>query len=151
RNLRNAATLSVPFETLATAVNNLHTQARLLRHFNWYEELMNAQYAYQLSGMTCFGVDPDLLPNGAEIRENLADATEVYNAASYTVSYANYFHSPPIDGTAGLSNLQAQAAGKAFFGCYIEYANDPWSGHTIRFFVDTVAGYQVLAETWWAE
>src|SRR6185295_724678 len=135
-NLRNAATLSRPFEQLAAAINGAHPQALLLRHFNWYEELQNANYAYRLSGMTCFGVDPALLPNGAEIRPNLADATEVYNAASYTVTYANYFINPDVDGTAGLANLQSVTAGKSFFGCYIEYANDPWSGHTIRFFVD---------------
>ena len=151
RNLRNAATLSRPFEQLAAAVNGVYGQARLLRHFDWYQELQNANYAYRLSGMTCFGVDPALLPNGAEIRPNLADATEVYNAASYTVTYANYFINPDIDGTAGLANLQSVTAGKAFFGCYIEYANDPWSGHTIRFFVDQVAGVEVLAETWWSE
>jgi len=28
-------------------------------------------------------------PPGTEIRSNLADATEVYDAASYTVTYAN--------------------------------------------------------------
>lgn len=151
RNLRNAATLSRPFEQLADAVNGVHWQARLLRHFDWYQELMNASSAYRLSGMTCFGVDPALLPNGAEIRSNLADATEVYDAASYTVSYANNFATPDIDGTAGLANLQDVTAGKSFFGCYIEYANDPWSGHTIRFFVDQVAGVEVLAETWWSE
>lgn len=151
RNLRNAATLSRPFEQLAAAVNGVHGQARLLRHFDWYQELMNANYAYRLTGMTCFGVDPSLLPNGAEIRSNLADATEVYDAASYTVTYANYFANPDIDGTAGLANLQSVTAGKSFFGCSIEYANDPWSGHTIRFFVDQVAGVEVLAETWWVE
>ena len=43
------------------------------------------------------------------------------------------------------------AEGKAFFGCYVSWAPDPWSGHTLSFFVDTVGGLGVLAETWWVE
>jgi len=150
RNLRNAATLTIPFTQLGVAITNLHHDARLVRHFNWYEELQNALYGYQLNGVTCFGVDPDLLPNGSVIRPNLANASEVYAAAQYTVQYANRYGTP-VDGTAGLANLQAQAAGKSFFGCYLEWAPDPWSGYTRRFFVDTVSGLGVLAETWWSE
>ena len=150
RNLRNAATLTIPFTQLGVAVTNLHHEARLVRHFDWYQELQEAMWGYHFYGLTCFGVDPDILPNGTDIRSNLADATEVYNRAAYTVSYANRYGTT-VDGTAGLANLQAQLAGKSFFGCYIGWAPDPWSGYTRSFFVDTVGGMGVLAETWWVE
>jgi len=38
-----------------------------------------------------------------------------------------------------------------FEGCYISYANDPWSGNNLAFFVDTVSGFSVLTETYWSE
>lgn len=151
RNLRNAATLSIPFTQLAAAVTNLHRETRMYRHFNWYQELQNALSGYQLSGVTCFGVDPALLPNGSEIRSNLANASEVYSVASSAVSYANRYNELTIDPAPGLANLQAQLAGKSFFGCYISWAPDPWSGYTMSFFVDTVSGFGVLSESGWSE
>jgi hypothetical protein len=52
---------------------------------------------------------------------------------------------------AGLANLDARTAGRSFKGCYISYANDPWSGNNLAFFVDTVTGFSVMAETYWSE
>jgi len=43
---------------------------------------MNAQGGYHLNGLTCFGVDPALLPNGSEIRPDLATPSEVYARVS---------------------------------------------------------------------
>lgn len=150
RAIRNAATLSRPFETLAAAVNGLNRDATVLRHFDWYYVVTQQTQRY-LYGMTCFGVDPDLLPNGTEIRPTLASASEVYSSVSHAVSFANRYHELTLDPAVGLANLQAQLAGRSFFGCYIDYANDPWSGNNLAFFVDPVSGFSVLAETRWSE
>ncbi|MEZ4445181.1 MAG: hypothetical protein R3B72_39275 [Polyangiaceae bacterium] len=151
RNIRNAATLTVPFEMLAGEVNDLHREARTLRHFDWWQELQAALWAYDLNGVTCFGVDPSYLPNGSTIRPNLATPAEVYAEVASTVSFANRFNELTVDPTIGLTNLDTQLQGKSFFGCYISYANDPWSGNNLAFFVDTQAGLSVLTETWWSE
>jgi hypothetical protein len=151
RGIRNASTLSQPFEALADAVNALHRDARMLRHFDWWQELTTAEYAYQLSGMTCFGVDPKYLPNGTVIRPDLATPAEVSQSASQAVAYANRQGGLTVDPAIGLANLSEQTQGKTFFGCYISYANDPWSGNNLAFFVDPVTGYSVLTETWWSE
>ncbi|MFZ5443183.1 MAG: hypothetical protein ACOZQL_24455 [Myxococcota bacterium] len=151
RNLRNAATLSRPFEELAAAVNALHMEARLARHFDWWQEMRTASSAYHLGGMTCFGIDPQYLPQGTDIRPNLATASEVYSRVAYTVQYANRRNGLTIDPNVGLSNLQTQLQGRSFFGCEIQYADDPWSGNTLTFYVDPVSGLSVLAETWWVE
>ncbi len=151
RGIRNASTLSAPFEALAAEVNSLNRDARTLRHFDWWQELQDAQWAYYLGGMTCFGVDPAYLPNGTTIRPNLADAAEVYGEVSSTVSFANRYNELTLDPAIGLDNLDEQIQGKTFFGCYIHYANDPWSGHDLAFFVDSETGFSVLTETWWSE
>lgn len=149
RNLRNAATLSRPLEQLAAAVNGGYG-ARMARHFDWYQLLGSG--AYQLNGMECFGIDPNILPNGTVIRTNLADAAEVRAVVAGTVSYANRNgRIPSSTVAAGLANLDARTAGRSFKGCYISYANDPWSGNDLAFFVDTVNGFGVMAETYWSE
>ncbi|HVE82841.1 MAG TPA: hypothetical protein VND93_08325 [Myxococcales bacterium] len=150
RNIRNTATLSKPFEALAAAVNNLHGDGRMARHFDWYHEMWNAEYGYHQAGGTCFGIDPNVVPQGIEIRQNLATPTEVYDTMAWAVSYVDRYHHT-IDPTAGLANLQEQAAGRSFFGCNINYAPDPWSGHTISFFVDPLTGFGAFTETWWSE
>jgi hypothetical protein len=150
RNIRNAATLSRPLEELAAAVNALHNYTTILRHFDWYE-IANNHYYYQLNGMTCFGINPDYLPNGAEIRPNLATPTEVHNNVAGAVAYANRYNQLPISPAPGLANLDALAQGGEFFGCYIDYAPDPWSGYDVAFFVHTETGFGVLTETGWSE
>jgi hypothetical protein len=42
-------------------------------------------------------------------------------------------------------------AGRTFFGCYMSYSNDPWSGNNLSFFVDPTSGFGVLTETRWSE
>jgi hypothetical protein len=153
RNLRNAATLSRPFEELVTAVNDLPQWhgARLERHFDWYPLVANSQY-YYLHSMECFGIDPDILPQGTSIRQNLATAAEVHAAVEGTVSWGNRYGQIPSSVVSnGLANLDARSAGRTFKGCYIDYANDPWSGNNLAFFVDTVTGFSVLSETYWSE
>jgi hypothetical protein len=153
RNLRNAATLSRPLEQLIAAVNALpggDHGARMARHFDWYQLLGSG--AYRLNGMECFGIDPNILPHGTSLRANLADAAEVRAEVAGTVSYANRNgRIPSSTVAAGLANLDARIAGRAFKGCYISYSNDPWSGNNLAFFVDTVNGFGVMTETYWSE
>jgi hypothetical protein len=153
RNLRNAATLSQPLEALIAAVNALPQPdhgAKMARHFDRYQ-LVTERYRY-LYGMECFGIDPAILPNGTSIRANLADAAEVRADVAGAVSFANRYGQLPSSLVAnGLANLDARIAGRSFKGCYISYANDPWSGHNLAFFVDTVSGFSVLTETYWSE
>ena len=151
RGIRNAATLSAPFEALAVEVNALNRDARILRHFDWWQELQTALWAYNLNGLTCFGVNPAYLPNGTTIRPNLATPAEVYGEVSATVTFANRYNELTVNPAIGLSNLDDQLQGGTFFGCYIDYANDPWSGNDLAFFVDTTTGFSVLSETWWSE
>jgi hypothetical protein len=153
RNLRNAATLSKPLEQLIAAVNALPQTghgAVAARHFDWYQLLWD-QYRY-LHGLECFGIDPDSLPQGTAIRANLANAAEVRANFVSAVSYANrYGQIPSSVVNAGIANLDARIAGRSFKGCYISYARDPWSGHNLAFFVDTVSGFSVMTETYWSE
>lgn len=150
RRLRNAATLARPFEELAAAATALHRDADIFTHFDWYA-IVTAQNQYYLHGMTCFGIDPDLLPNGTDIRTELADDEEVYADVEDAVSFANRFDELTIDPAIGLANLESRIEGQTFFGCYISYANDPWSGNNMAFFVDTETGFGVLTETRWSE
>jgi hypothetical protein len=149
RALRNAATTHGPFEALAAAVNTLDRDVTILRHFDWAEAIDSDSYS--LSGMTCFGIDPSLLPNGAMIRPQLADAAEVLSDVSGAVSYANRYNELTIDPSVGLADLQGRIQGGTFFGCYLDYTPDPWSGVNRDFFVDTVTGFGVLTETSWSE
>jgi hypothetical protein len=148
RRLRNAATLARPFETLAAAVTALHEDTVILTHFDWFHEVVNADDHYLAGGMTCFGLPLDYLPSGTIDRPNLADADEVYNEVATALSYGN---GPSIDPTAGLANLQALLAGGEFFGCYYGYADDPWSGNSVAFFVNPETGFNVRIKTGWSE
>lgn len=154
RNIRNAATLSQPLEQLIAAVNALpggNNGANMARHFDWYQLVQGRGY-YQLNGMECFGIDPAILPNGTSIRQNLANDAEVRAEVAGTVSYANRNSQIPSSVVqSGLANLDARIAGRSFKGCYISYANDPWSGNNLAFYVDTVSGFSVLTETYWSE
>ncbi len=151
RRIRNAATLSKPFEQLASAATALHRDADILAHFDWYATVTEQQGAYSLNGMTCFGIDPALLPNGTDIRANLADDAEVHADVADAVAFANRYGELTIDPAIGLANLQSRLDGGSFFGCYISYANDPWSGNNMAFFVDVETGFSVLTETRWSE
>lgn len=154
RNLRNAATLSQPLEQLISAVNALpqgNWGAQLARHFDWWSTV-TYEGSYQYGGLECFGIDPDSLPQGASIRSNLATAAEVHNEVQNTVNYARYtgtISQQLVD--AGMANLDARIAGRTFKGCYFSYANDPWSGNSVAFFVDTVNGFSVMTKTYWVE
>jgi len=154
RNLRNAATLSVPLETLIDAVNSLQQYdfgATMARHFDRFDLAWNTGY-YHLNGMECFGIDPEDLPNGTSIRSNLADAAEVYADVADAVAYANRSNQIPSSVVSqGLANLSSRIAGRSFKGCYISYSDDPWSGNNMAFFVDTVSGFSILTETFWSE
>ena len=155
RNIRNAATLSRPLEQLIAAVNAVpatHNGVIMARHFDWYRVMMNAHYSYRSGSTECFGIDPDILPSGATLRPNLADAAEVRAEFEGTVSFANRYGQVSSSVIAsGLANLDERIAGRSFKGCYISYAKDPWSGHNLAFFVDTETGFGVLTETYWAE
>ncbi|XXF76984.1 hypothetical protein P2318_28600 [Myxococcaceae bacterium GXIMD 01537] len=152
RNIRNAATLSRPLEVLAAAVTAAphygNYGSSMARHFDWYDTMWDAVQAGR-SHVTCFGIDPDILPQGAEIRSNLADADEVRGAVAYAVSLASNIPQPVRD--AGMANLETHIENRLFQGCVVSYEPDPWSGHTIRFFIDPETGFGVTTETWWAE
>ncbi|HEU4539167.1 MAG TPA: hypothetical protein VFS00_33835 [Polyangiaceae bacterium] len=149
RALRNAAVLRGPFEELASEVTELDRDVALLRYFDWVDVVTEGHY--YLSGMTCFGVDPSLLVNGATIRPNLADGAEVLAEVSGTVSYADRYDELTVDPAVGLADLAARVAGGSFFGCYLRYTPDPWSGINRAFFVDQATGFSVFTETRWSE
>jgi DNA uptake protein ComE-like DNA-binding protein len=153
RNIRNAATLSRPLEALISAVNVLPQPdygAKMARHFDWWQ-IVTDRY-YHLGGLECFGLEPNSVPYGATIRPNLANAAEVRAEVVSTVSTANRRNQIPSSViSAGLANLDALIAGRSFKGCYFSYADDPWSGNNVAFFVDTVTGFSVLTETYWSE
>jgi hypothetical protein len=153
RNLRNAATLSVPLEQLIAAVNALpdgNNGASMARHFDWYELVTShGRYGW---GLECFGFDPDSLPQGTTVRANLATASEVRTTVANTVSFANRYNQIPSSVVAaGMANLDARIEGRSFNGCYFSYSDDPWSAHSVAFYVDPVNGFSVLTETYWSE
>jgi hypothetical protein len=154
RNIRNSATLSRPLETLISAVNAVSQSdsygATMARHFDWWTTVTGRHY--RTGGLECFGLEPSSVPYGATVRPNLADAAEVRAEVVSTLATANRYNqisSSVI--SAGLANLDALSAGRSFKGCYFSYANDPWSGHNVAFFVDTVNGFSLLTETFWSE
>ncbi|RKG77268.1 hypothetical protein [Corallococcus terminator] len=155
RSIRNAATLSRPFEALASALNAIPSNgshgAQLKRHFDWWDEV-TAYHGYSQGGPTCFGLEPSSVPSGAAIRPNLANAAEVRAAVVNTINYVNgnTLISASVR-NAGLANLDALSAGRSFKGCIFSYSDDPWSRHNVSIFVDTVNGFSVFTETWWAE
>jgi DNA uptake protein ComE-like DNA-binding protein len=154
RNIRNSATLSRPLETLINAVNAVPQDgsygANMARHFDWWQVVTTNGYYH--SGLECFGLEPSSVPYGATVRPYLADAAEVRAEIESTVAVANRYNqisSSVI--SAGLANLDARTAGRSFKGCYLSYANDPWSGHNAAIFVDTVNGFSVMTDTYWSE
>ncbi|MFP2910813.1 hypothetical protein ACLESD_38410 [Pyxidicoccus sp. 3LFB2] len=155
RNIRNSATLSRPFEALAAALSAIPSNgsygAQMKRHFDWWNEV-TAQHGYSQNGPTCFGLEPSSVPSGASIRPYLANAAEVRAEVVSTLNYVNASSKLPSSViSAGLANLDARIAGRTFKGCIFSYADDPWSSHSVAIFVDTVNGFSVMTETWWAE
>ncbi|WP_171439222.1 hypothetical protein [Corallococcus exercitus] len=154
RNIRNSATLSRPLEALFAAVNAIPSNgsygATTLRHFDWWN-IASAGHAYR-DDKTCFGLEPSSVPSGAAIRPNLANAAEVRAAVENAVAYVNGNALIPASvRTAGFANLDSLIAGRSFKGCIITYENDPWSRNNVHIYVDTVTGFSVMTETWWAE
>jgi DNA uptake protein ComE-like DNA-binding protein len=155
RNIRNSATLSRPLEALIDAANAVGSDgnngAYMARHFDWWQEV-TGNGSYRSGGMECFGLEPSSVPSGATVRPYLADAAEVRAEFVGTLSFANRYNqisSGVI--SAGLANLDERITGRSFKGCYFSYANDPWSGHNVAIFVDTVNGFSLMTGTYWVE
>jgi hypothetical protein len=148
RALRNAA-IDGPLDRLIAQVNNAHRDVTITLDFDWFAVLF--QEPGRPAHIECFGVDPGL--GGAvsgSIRPTLADGNEVVTQVTGSISYAN--RSGGIgDPTAGLADLGRQVTGQQFFGCYLGFKPDPWSGIDRAFFVNTTTGYRVLTETRWSE
>ncbi|HZI15967.1 MAG TPA: hypothetical protein VE153_36710 [Myxococcus sp.] len=154
RNIRNSATLSRPFEALVNALNaqpsNGSYGASMARHFDWWETVMTGG-AYG-RWLECFGLEPRSTPYEASVRPYLADAAEVRAEVLSTLNYGGAINNIPASVvSAGLENLNALTAGRQFKGCYYTFENDPWSRNNVAVFVDTVSGFSVMTETWWAE
>jgi hypothetical protein len=155
RNIRNAATLSRPLETLIAQASALPWPdlrgATFARHFDWWDIVVTNQY-FRKRGLVCFGLEPNSVPYGATVRSNLADAAEVRERFVSALSVVDANNQLPANVVAeGLANLDARIAGRTFKGCYFSYSDDPWSGHNLAFFIDTQNGFSVLAGTYWSE
>ncbi|MEZ4398924.1 MAG: hypothetical protein R3B06_02840 [Kofleriaceae bacterium] len=149
RALRDAAVTS-PFDELVSRVNTLGQDVTLTTDFDWFAT-MYAQPG-QPTHLECFGIDPAFVVDdlGGTVRPALADDAEVYGRVASAVALADRYHQVG-DATAGLANLAAAVAGQSFFGCYLSFAPDPWSGINRAFYVNTTTGYRVLVETRWSE
>ncbi|MCY1078963.1 hypothetical protein [Archangium lansingense] len=146
RNIRNAATLSAPLETLIAAVNaSVGGNGGLVmaRHFDRWELLTgHGYYNYQAD---CFGFDDEDLPWGMTGDPTPVDGSVVYQHIAARVS-----SQLPIV-TAGLANLAALTQNRTFKGCHVGYADDPWSSHSVTFFVDEETGFGVMTDSFWVE
>jgi DNA uptake protein ComE-like DNA-binding protein len=148
RALRDAAIVS-PFDALANRVNAAHVDVTVRTDFDWFATLYE-QPGYP-THLTCFGISASIINElGGALRPNLADGAEVLAEATNAISYANRYGGVG-DATAGLAHLAAQVGGETFFGCYLNFAPDPWSGINRAFFVNTVTGYRVFTEIRWSE
>jgi DNA uptake protein ComE-like DNA-binding protein len=148
RSLRDAA-ISDPFDDVVARVNATGGGSLLATGFDWYE--IAVEQPGQPTSLECFGVDAALVASlGGVLRPSLATGQEVLAQVTSTVSYADRFGQVG-DATSGLAHLAAQVTGRSFFGCYLSYEPDPWSGIDRAFFVNTVTGYRVLTETRWSE
>lgn len=148
RALRDAA-IESPFDALANRVNAAHVDVTVRTDFDWFATLYE-QPGYP-THLTCFGISASIINElGGALRPNLADGAEVLAEATNAISYANRYGGVG-DATAGLSHLAAQVGGETFFGCYLNFAPDPWSGINRAFFVNTVTGYRVFTQIRWAE
>lgn len=148
RSIRDAA-IDSPFDLLADSVNLVDGDSTLTTAFDVFDTLVDQPGRPR--GLTCFGIDPALVASfGGTMRSNLANATEVVNQVTSTVSYANRYGQ--VTGvSAGLADLGTLVANQTFAGCYQTFQPDPWSGVNRAFFVNTRTGYRVLTETRWSE
>ena len=145
------AAIAGPFEVLAAAVNAAPIEAELVTDFYWYDKLVN-ETPGQLTGMLCFGIDPDVVNMmGGQMRAELADADEVVDQVTAAIEYADRFNGLAMDETAGLADLAAWAAGRSFYGCYVDFMPNPWMEIQRRIYVDTATNTGVVADTWWSE
>lgn len=153
RNLRNAATLSRPFEALINAVNNLpspHGGLAMARHFDWWENMNGRFYNFQIH--ECFGERTERVSDPQSHRGTDASGAEVRaHVTAFVNAAASYGTLDPDVKAAGLANLNALTEGRSFFGCSYGFARDPWSGHGATFFVDTVSGFSVYTDSYWVE
>jgi len=146
RNIRNAATLSVPLETLFATVNSYvggNGGLVMARHFDRWELLTgHGYYNYQAD---CFGFDDEDLPWGMTGNPTPVDGADVYQHIADRIS-------PQTPGyTAGMATLAALTTGRQFKGCHVGYADDPWSSHGVDFFVDKETGFGVMTDSFWVE
>lgn len=148
RSFRDAA-IDGPLDTLARNVTAAHRDVTISTNFNWFTVLF--EQPGRPASISCFGIAKSIVDQVyGTIRPTLAGDNEVVAQVSNAVSYANRY-SPVIDGTAGLADLSANVAGQSFFGCYLDFRPDPWSGINRAFYVNTVTGYRVYTETRWSE
>lgn len=148
RALRDAA-IESPFDELAGRASATGEDVTIRTDFDWFATLY--QQPGQPTHATCFGIAPSIVDDiyGA-VRPTLADGDEVLDDVSGAIAIADRFGEVG-DATAGLADLAAQVDGQSFFGCYLNFAPDPWSGINRAFFVNTVTGYRVFTETRWSE
>jgi DNA uptake protein ComE-like DNA-binding protein len=147
RGIRDAAVIG-PFDELVTAVNATPTAVTLRTGFDPIEALYPDAYG-QRSAPICFGMPAQIVADaGGTMRPNLADAAEVMARITSAVASAGPL---PISSAPGLADLAAQVAGQSFYGCSLSYQPNPWCGLDRSFYVNTVTGYRVFAETGWCE
>lgn len=145
RTLRNAATRYRPYEQLVDAVNastRPYFEVRIDRHFEWLPLVSGAQgFRY----MSCFGIAPALLPQGAVDRPTLAGGNEVVENFAEAVALADWQGTTlPIDPHPAYGDLEHRTLNRSFFGCYIGYQPDPWTYDRQTFYVDTATGESLL-------
>lgn len=147
------AAIDGPFEQLSEALEEDDLGASIFAtpDFNWWNSLYGGDVPGQLSSMTCFGMDDVTTEFGGTIDPTLADAAEVVAYVTDVVDWADRFDGLAYDETAGLADLAAWAAGRTFYGCYLSYTPDPWSGVNRAFFIDVETETGVMAEVRWSE
>jgi hypothetical protein len=152
RALRNRAPIRGPFEELVDELNEIDHpdgQIRLDLHFDWLPLVTAPDYG--LTSMTCFGIDPALLPPEATLRPTLGDGNEVMENVGEAVAIANRFGELDVDPTPGLSDLEYRTTGADFLGCYINYHPNPWVYDRTTFFVDLDTGFGVQITSHYVE
>lgn len=138
-----------PFEDLVKRVNAANTGVVMSTTFDWLTVLH--EEPGQPTHIECFGIDEDIVAEVyGQIRPNLADGNEVLTEVTGAVSNANRYGTVG-NTSAGLADLANKVNGQSFFGCYLRYAPDPWSGIVRAFYVNTQTGYRVFTATRWSE
>ncbi|RKI39379.1 hypothetical protein D7Y27_22085 [Corallococcus sp. AB004] len=151
RSLRNAATRWRPFEQLVGKVNALNrpdAQIRLDQHFDW-QSIVAAAQDERMTSMECFGINPALLPQGAVLRPNLANGSEVLGVVNNAVANSNV--ATTFNPAPGLADLGGRSGSHSFLGCYIYYHPNSWVYDSKVFFVDTQNGASILVSQHYVE